>query len=206
MKRRLIVFPMNGNGLEALDCLGDDFELVGFVDDVPGKRGRHGSLEVFSRDLLEKAPDALVLAVPGSADSYGSRRAAIESLGIPRERFAQVVHPRACVSDRRRLGANVLLMAGVVVTSNARIGNHVCVLPNSVVHHDAVVGDFTIVGSNATVAGGVQIGEGCYVGSAASILSGVRVGDGALIGLGSTVIRDVAAGTKVAGSPAREIP
>ena len=28
----LLVFPFNGNGLEAIDCLGDAFHLVGFID------------------------------------------------------------------------------------------------------------------------------------------------------------------------------
>ncbi|MCK7470637.1 MAG: hypothetical protein MZU95_07475 [Desulfomicrobium escambiense] len=32
---RLLIFPCNGNGLEALDCLGDAFRCIGFIDDRP---------------------------------------------------------------------------------------------------------------------------------------------------------------------------
>lgn len=206
MRRKLIVFPFNGNGLEALDCLGDAFELVGFVDDAPEKHGRQGRFEVCSRELLTEVPDALVLAVPGSPDSFRGRRALIASLRVPEDRFACVVHPKACVADPRNLGRNVLLMAGVVVTSNARIGSHVCVLPNSVVHHDAVIGDYTLVGSGVTVAGGVRVGEGCYLGAGATFIGGIEVGDGALVGLGASVIRSVAPGVRVAGNPARPLP
>jgi hypothetical protein len=38
-KIKLLIFPYNGNGLEALDCLGDQFEFIGFVDDTPEKQG-----------------------------------------------------------------------------------------------------------------------------------------------------------------------
>lgn len=206
MRRKLIVFPFNGNGIEALDCLGDAYELVGFVDDTPEKRGPKGSFEVFSRDLLAKVPEALVLAVPGSPSSYRGRKAAIESLGIAAERFATVIHPRACLADPRNLGRNVLIMPGVVVTSNVRVGNHVCVLPNSVLHHDAVIGDYSLVGANVTVAGGVRVGEGCYVGGGSALIAGITIGDGALVGLGATVLRDVAPGARVVGSPARPLP
>ena len=30
----LLIFPCNGNALEALDCLGSAFRCVGFVDDT----------------------------------------------------------------------------------------------------------------------------------------------------------------------------
>jgi hypothetical protein len=37
----LLIFPHNGNGLEALDCLGPAWRLAGFVDDAPAKQGRN---------------------------------------------------------------------------------------------------------------------------------------------------------------------
>jgi hypothetical protein len=40
-----LIFPFNGNGLEALDCLGGAWTFAGFVDDTPEKQGRskHGT-------------------------------------------------------------------------------------------------------------------------------------------------------------------
>jgi sugar O-acyltransferase (sialic acid O-acetyltransferase NeuD family) len=202
----LLIFPCNGNGLEALDCLGDRYRAVGFVDDTPEKQGtRVFGQPVFSRHALRDHAAARVLAVPGGPASYRKRQEIVDGLGVEASRFATVIHPAARVSPLARIGHNVLIMAGVVITSNAVIGNHVCVLPNTVIHHDVTIGDWTLVGSNVTIAGGSVIGENCYVGSGTSIINGIEIGMGALVGLGSNVIRSVAPGTTVVGNPARAI-
>lgn len=202
----LLIFPCNGNGVEALDCLGDSYEAIGFVDDDPQKLGteRFG-LPVLPRTALADHPNARVLAVPGGPASYLQREAVIQGLGIPPERFARVIHRSASVSPRASIGINVLIMAGVVITSNAVIGNHVCVLPNSVVHHDSSVGDYSLVGAGVTIAGGVSVGRNAYVGSGSCVINGVSIGERALIGLGSNVIRNVSPECVVAGNPARSL-
>jgi len=202
----LLIFPCNGNGIEALDCLGEHYNVIGFVDDTPAKQGRHASgYPVYDRTALLRWHNAEVLAVPGGPSSFVTRGQVITALGIDETRFARVIHPRATVSPLATIGRNVLIMAGVVVTSNAVIGDHVCLLPNSVVHHDVRIGRLSLVGSNVTLAGGVAIGENCYIASGTSIMHGIEIGAGALVGLGSNVIRNVAGGTTVAGNPARPI-
>jgi sugar O-acyltransferase (sialic acid O-acetyltransferase NeuD family) len=202
----LLIFPYNGNAIEALDCLGDEFRCMAFIDDTSDKHGtdRHGNL-VMGREALVHWPDAKVLAVPGSPASYLHRADAIRSLGVPVERFAQVIHSTARISPLATIGRNVLIMAGVVVTSNATVEDNTCILPNTVVHHDVVIGEFSLIGSNVTLAGGVRVGPNCYIGSGSAVMNGVQIGERALIGLGSNVIRDVAADRTVAGNPAREL-
>jgi sugar O-acyltransferase (sialic acid O-acetyltransferase NeuD family) len=200
----LLIFPCNGNGAEAIDCLPPRFRLLAFVDDTAEKRREPAfGHPVCSRDAFTAHDDAAVLAVPGSAESFRARREVIGGLDLAMHRFATVIHRSAVVSAHAMIGRNVLIMAGVVVTSNARIGDHVCILPNTVVHHDAVVGDFSIVGANVTIAGGTLIGDNCYIASGSSVMNGIRIGERALVGLGSTVLRDVAADAVVAGNPAR---
>ena len=204
MPEPLLIFPCNGNALEALDGLGERWRLLGFVDDDPARQGTGpGGYPVFGREALARLAEARVLAVPGSPSSFPARRGVIDELGVAAARYAQVIHPRACVSPRARLGRNLLVMAGGVISGHASIGDHVCILPNSVIHHDAVIGDWTLVGSCVVVAGGTRIGRNCYIGSGSRIMNGLTVGDGALVGLASAVIRDVEPHAKVAGHPAR---
>jgi sugar O-acyltransferase (sialic acid O-acetyltransferase NeuD family) len=206
LNRPLLIFPCNGNGIEALDGLGVAWHCIGFVDDTEAKQSQGCmGVSVYSRAAFEHAPDAAVLAVPGGPASFRSRRAVIESLSIDERRFATVIHPTASVSRNARIGRNVLIMAGVVITSNAVICDHVCILPNSVVHHDSVVGAWSLIGSNVTIAGAVQIGENCYVASGSTLKNGLNLGEGCLIGLGSNVISDVLPMATVAGNPARPL-
>src|SRR5690606_8512646 len=109
--RDLLVFPCNGNGLEALACLGENWRCVGFVDDTPARQrdGAYG-LPVYPRAALANQPEAFVLAVPGGPASYTSRRQTIEGLAIAEDRFATVIHPGAHVSPLARIGRNVLIM------------------------------------------------------------------------------------------------
>src|SRR2546422_9409399 len=122
-RRKLIIFPFNGNGIEALDCLdAGEFEFIGFVDDDRSKSS--GDYEIFSREVLQRYQELLVLAVPGSPSSFDKRKDIIGSLGIGAEKFATVIHPTASIGRNVQIGYNCLIMAGVVLTSNAKIHNH----------------------------------------------------------------------------------
>ncbi len=203
---KLLIFPFNGNGLEAIDCIQGQYELIGFVDDTPEKQGTStNGYKVFGRDAFDTYPDAKVLAVPGGPQSFMNRIEIINSLSLARERFATVIHPKASVSSLATIGKNVLIMAGVTITSNATLEDHVCVLPNSVIHHDSVIGLWTLIGSSVVVAGNVRVGNNCYIGSGSTIINGMEIGDQSLVGLGSNVIRSVPPRARVVGNPAREI-
>lgn len=204
--RKLYIFPFNGNGIEALDCLNPaEYEFMGFIDDNEEKKKAQNPWPVYGREILDNEKEAFVLAVPGSPLSYPQRATHIASLGLPEHRFATVIHPGAHIGRQVRIGYNTLIMAGVVITSNARVGNHVCILPNTVIHHDAIVGDYTLIGCNVAVAGGTHIGENCYIGSGTNIINGIKIGDRTLIGLGSNVLRGTTEQATIAGNPAKPI-
>lgn len=205
MKKKLILFPFNGNAIEAYDCLGNNFELICFVDDEVSKYGHYDGIPITSRKAIEDHPDALILAVPGSPTSFKRRKEFIDSLNVPDERFASVVHPNASVSKLASIGFNTLIMSGVVITSNAMIGNHVCVLPNSVVHHDSSVGDYSLIGSSVVIAGGTSVGQNCYIGSRSSIINGISIGEFTLVGMGSNVVSSVESNSVIIGNPAKPL-
>jgi len=201
---KLLIFPFNGNGIEALDCIREQYEVVGFIDDNPSKHGKTSfGFEVFGRDFINKYEEIKILAVPGNPQNFRERLRIINELHIPYERYATVIHPGASISPFATIGKNVLIMAGVVVTSNAIISDHVCILPNSVIHHDSVLGAGTLVGSNVLIAGSVLIGENCYIASGSNVINGISVGKGTLLGLGTNLLKNTPEGSKVIGNPGR---
>lgn len=202
----LLIFPYNGNALEAVDCLEDKYNLIGFIDDDRKKHGiQKNGFEIFSRDVLYKYIKAKILAVPGNPLNYRFRQAIIDDLKIPQDKFATLIHPGASISKFANIGFNVLIMAGVIITSNVVIGNHVCILPNTVIHHDDIIGDYCLIGSSVTIAGGTILHKNCYIGSGSNIINGIEIGEKTLIGLGSNVINSIKAFSKAIGNPARVI-
>lgn len=201
--KNLLIFPCNGNGLEALSCFTNEYAFLGFIDDTPAKQGKTASgFSVFDREAIKKNPGAFILAVPGSPATYKARKQVIDSLNINSSRYATILHPKASISPLAKIGKNVLIMAGVVITSNAIIGDHVCILPNTVIHHDCVIEDYTLIGSNVSVAGNVTIGANCYIGSGTSIINDITIGARTLIGLGSNVLKSLPQDSRAAGNPA----
>ena len=202
----LLIFPFGGNSLEALDCLNEKFNLLGFVDDNTEKIGtKYLGIEVFDRTAFDKYPNAKVLACIGSPSNFQKRQAIIESLNLDKTRLISLIHPTANISKYASIGLNCLIMANVVITHNAIIGDSVIILPNSVIHHDTKIGNATCIGSNVVVAGFTHIGESCYIGSGSNIINNIEIGGKTMIGMGSNVIKSIAENKKIVGNPAHEI-
>jgi serine O-acetyltransferase len=99
-----------------------------------------------------------------------------------------------------------------------RIGQRVTIKEGLYLPHGNVVIDgITLIGEYCTIAPYVTLGlkqanfvgptvEGdVFIGTGAKIIGDIRVGRGANIGAGAVVVDDVAAGSSVAGIPARPI-
>jgi sugar O-acyltransferase (sialic acid O-acetyltransferase NeuD family) len=203
----LILFPCNGNAIEALDCIDpDQYNVIGFVDDSEDKLGTPVfGIQVFPRSFIEENPQAKVLAVPGSPTSFRIREQIINELGVDPSRWATVIHHSASVSSYATVGLNCLIMDGAVVKAASTLGDNVVILPNSVVHHDSVVGKNTLIGAQVGIAGYVSIGHNCYIGSGSRIRDHITIADHCLVGMGSNVVKNIAEGTTVMGNPAKPI-
>jgi sugar O-acyltransferase (sialic acid O-acetyltransferase NeuD family) len=181
------------------------WELLGLLDDDPELRGREllGVPVLGPCDAAVEFPDAHLAACVANPEDPLRRLRLVERVGLPEERYATLIHPRAVVPDSVSLGAGSIVHANVVFTADIRVGAHVAIMPEVVFTHDDAVEDGVTFGAGACVAGAVTIGAGAYVGAGALLRERLSVGAGAVVGMGAVVTRSVPPGETWYGSPAR---
>jgi len=200
----LLIFPFNGNAKEALDCIGDNYRVIAFIDDQQSKHGEYQGIPVGGREWLSKLKDgAKLLAVPGSTNTYKILDEIIASFSLNDQDWATVIHPQASISSSATVGHNVLIMAGTVLTAESKVGNHCCILPNCVIHHDAVLEDYCTLAAGVLVAGYTRIGQKSYLGAGCRIKNNLTLEKETLVGMGSNVLKSFPPKSVIAGNPAR---
>lgn len=117
--------------------------------------------------------------------------------------IVSALHPAAVIASTAKIGAGVIINAGAVLQPFSQVGQGTMIHTNVIVEHDCQIGDFANLAPGVSLAGWVKVGDRATVYTGASVIPGCSIGEGAIVGAGATVIKDVAAQTRVAGTPAR---
>lgn len=183
-----------------------EWELVGVLDDSPELQGRVvlgvpviGGIDAFVG--LEKRDTTIIVAL-GSNVARGAIQERVVSAGFA---LATVVHRAATVAPSATLGKGSVVMAGAVINADAKLGQGVIINTGSTVDHDCAIGDFAHVAPGVALCGGVQVGARSTIGVGAAVIPGVSIGRDCMVGAGAVVTRAVVDGSRVVGTPAREI-
>jgi sugar O-acyltransferase (sialic acid O-acetyltransferase NeuD family) len=209
----LVIVGSGGFGREtveavrALNAAGARWRLAGYLDDDPARHGTvvDGVPVLGSTGELSTMPDAFVVVCTGRPGNYVSRPRIVETLGLPPERCATIIHPAAVVSSTSQVGPGSVLLAQTVLTASVTVGAHVAIMPHVTLTHDDVIADFATLASGACLGGGVHVGRCAYVGSGALVREYSSIGSCALVGMGAVVTRDIPPHEVWAGVPARHI-
>jgi UDP-3-O-[3-hydroxymyristoyl] glucosamine N-acyltransferase len=123
--------------------------------------------------------------------------------------------------DENNIPIRLIHLGSVVIGNRVEIGslNTLCrgTLGDTIIEDDVKTDDHVHVGHNckikraalitacAELSGSVEVGEFSWVGPNSSIIQKAVLGNNSFVGIGSNVTKSVAAGTTVAGNPARII-
>ncbi len=199
-------------------------EVIWLVEDINREADGKDRREIIG--LLDQDPQKQDRPVRGypvrgewRARLEGTDWYAVASVGTPRLRehlaglaleqgcsgFANLLHPRATVSPRVKMGTGIVVMPGAVISVEVELGEHVLVNKLCSIGHDVKIGRCAVLAPLVAVGGGAVIGEGCSVGMNATLLPGVRLGEGSRVGAGSVVNRDIPPHRTAVGVPARVV-
>ncbi len=203
--RTLVVLGAAGTGLfiaESARAAG--WTVPGFLDDT-------ASNEVTSDfSILGRLRDWRVL--PESclfvSSLYGAKKTGlfqdlVESLQIPDDRWASVIHQTAMVFPSTRIGPGCFIGPGCVLESRVALGSRCALLGAVYLGHDTKLNDYVACANSVSTAGYVTIGSGSFIGANATIRQNTQIGSRAIVGMASAVLTDVGDRTTVVGNPAR---
>jgi sugar O-acyltransferase (sialic acid O-acetyltransferase NeuD family) len=208
MRRMIVIWGAGGYAMCVADVirLHDDFELVGFLDDVnPDRAGTtyFGSKILGGREqlepLLKQGVGSMILGFGNNASRLTVGEL-VRSMGF---QLATALHPRCVISAGVPVGAGTVIRAGAVVEAGASIGENVIIGACASVGHGSVLEDGVRVNAGANVAGNVTIGRATTIGTGVAIKDRIHIGANTLIGAGAAVVRDIGDGVVAFGTPAR---
>ena len=198
--------PETGRMIVAVKRSQVNFEILGFLDNDPEKKGtRFLGYPVFGGfETLNKIIAADVYFVNLIT---GSTRARYESsLHMARHgcKFANFVHPSVDLT-MTEMGVGNYIQEGVIVQAEARIGNNSSIHMGALIAHEVMVGHSVFIAHAVSVSGNVEVEDGVFIGTNASIVPRVRIGCWATVGAGAVVTKDVPPYSTVVGNPAKVI-
>ena len=189
---------------------GNPMRVKGFAVDDPSLGATVAGFPIVAgvRDAWERFRETSVQFIFAlyRPDRMPERMQLRHDLGIPRERFANFVHPLSYVSASVALGCGNTVLSHSSVHHGAALGDCNIINSNVVVEHDAELQNSVFLAAGACIGARARLGNGVFVGLNATIREDIRVVDFAFIGMSACVLHDIDRQSVVFGVPARPRP
>jgi sugar O-acyltransferase (sialic acid O-acetyltransferase NeuD family) len=185
-----------------------DLHFHGFLDDAPSPSAAScGDYEVLGPLTAWKSlpQQCLFISSLYSPKKLPTFYQLVQSLGIPRPRWAMIIDPHAVVSRHAALEPGCVVGPGCVIEPRAKLSWGSAILGNVYVGHDTVLSEYVACANSVSLAGGITAGSAAYIGANASVREYLTVGSAAIVGMGAVVCRNVLDDEIVVGNPARPL-
>ncbi len=204
--KKIIIMGAGGHGQVVADALLQmkGASPVAFVDENQKLHGKEimGIPVPGGNAAIDKVEhDGIVIALGNNE----LRKRIFTELTEAGETLFTVIHPSAIIAPDVKIGDGCMILAGVVINTQAQIKDNTIINTNATIEHHNVIGPHAHVAPGSTLGGEVTVGEEAMVGIGATVLPRTRIGEKATLGGGSTAIKDLPDRATAAGSPARII-
>lgn len=198
--------PETARMIEALEETVPDFEVAGFLDNDPAKKGTTflglpvlGGFDALDEITLDD--HLFVNLITGSTRVRYETSLHLAGRGC---RFANFIHPSVNLSHVE-LGVGNYIQEAVITQAGVRIGDNSSIHMASLISHEVSLGHSVFVAHGVSLAGCVTVGDGTFIGTHATVLPRLSIGKWATVGAGAVVTKDVPDHAVVVGNPARVI-
>lgn len=211
--RNIVLFGTGGMAreihhiIEDINSISPMWNFQGFLDENEALHGEqvHGFPVLGGLEWLSKSENSSVDLVVGVGNSVTRRRLAESISNQWKGDFATIIHPRACIGNRVKIGGGSVVCVGVIITTDIIIGEHVIVNIGSTISHDTIIEDYVTIAPRVSICGAVRMGIGGDLGAGSIVIQGKSIGAWAIIGAGAVVINDIGANITAVGVPAKPI-
>ncbi|GGZ71028.1 carbonic anhydrase [Lysobacter xinjiangensis] len=172
---------------QLIRALAEDagLHVAGFIDDIHDGPDILGDRAALGTRL---APGDYDLAMAIGYSHLPARLALYHECTSKGFDFPPIVHPRAHINPRARLGAGCIVMASANIDAFSKV-EPLCVLwPAAVVSHDCNVRTNTFISPNATLCGFAEIGHSSFIGAGSVVVNGSRVPENGFVKAGSRYV------------------
>ncbi len=185
-----------GHGKVILDILEDlEIKVDGFLDVDESINS------VYQYKVLHSFPNERDMFI--SIGNNATRKIIVNN--HPQFNYLTLIHPKAAISKRAKIGKGSVIMSGVSVNTEVQIGKHCIINTNASIDHECVIEDYVHISPNVALAGNVEVGEGTHIGIGTAVIQGIKIGKWCTIGAGAVIIKDIPDGATVVGNPGRII-
>lgn len=195
--KKILLFSAGQGSQEILRILIEDinkisrtWEVIGFVDKDPGKKGTIISGYPVIGDRYDGDPSE-VFGVCGILNGEARKRIIDEEIINKGFGLATLIHPSVIKAADFIPSPGLVIFPGTHISYNVCLGKGIFVNYNCLLGHDLTVGDYTFIGPSVTIPGGCRIGKSCTIGAGVNLLHGISIGDHSTIGIGTTLFKDV---------------
>lgn len=176
-----LVFLGSNHNLRQMADIADmlGYEVMGIVDqDYFGNTDYICNIPVIGNELTWDKKDYVYFNAVNynplaSHQRNNAKRQQLQELASEKQLTCiNLIHPAAIVAPTVRLGHNIMICAGAIVSNYATLNSYCQIREQSYIAHNAVIGAGAVVQVQGYVGSEIVVGDNAYIGIKGTVISG----------------------------------